>query len=789
MGKINSYPNNTLPALQDKLIGTRVGKNPANATYNFTISDLLSLIAPLIPADDLQAVLNKGNQAIQDIFLDGKISSVDVEISDKLIVLGRLMDNNNLSGTSGQILSSTGTSVEWTTPSSGLSIPTLSITPAIPSYGVLTFYTPDIYSFNGSTVNSNKYGVNLKEFFNSTNYFYQQNLITQFTTNANIVNNLSIDLIFAPSFTVVSFPTIEIIMPISENVGSSFNVESNFVTTVTMSILKVAYDITLVGTSINEINLPLLQIVVDRIFIDSIVNGTDISFPELLSVDQFQIGNFQSDNVSAPKLLYSGNIDINVTAGANPQTLDLSLLEICGGLNIVMPNLTALNFTALTIITQGGNLTLQDFANNIDVDFPLLTSIGSEFVLQNFETDNILFPSLTTVSSNVNINVTAGANPQTLDLSLLQICDGDCTLTIPKLTNLSLPALTTINGVLTLSGFLENETISFPVLSSLPNDLTIENSQTDSISFPSLTTVGSNVTIDVTAGANPQTLDLSFLDNINGSLGVTMPNLTEVIAPSLTTIGGSLNLSGFLNNVDINFPLLQSFSGGLDLRTFETDNILFPSLTSAAGVTLYVTAGANPQTLDLSSLVTCSGVFDNRMPNLSELNLPALTSVGDYFIFYTSSLDVNVNVPVLETISSYLSLRNFQSDSILFPSLTSVAGIDIIVGAGVNPQTLNLDSLQYLTATTLIDMPNLNSFSLPSLIEFNNGSDIEFKTSLAEASVDGILVKFAALDGTGGTTLWNSGSLNIAFGNAAPSAIGLAAKATLEGRGIIVTVN
>ena len=43
MGKISSYPNNAAPQLNDKLVGTRVGNSPANATYNFTPALLLAL--------------------------------------------------------------------------------------------------------------------------------------------------------------------------------------------------------------------------------------------------------------------------------------------------------------------------------------------------------------------------------------------------------------------------------------------------------------------------------------------------------------------------------------------------------------------------------------------------------------------------------------------------------------------------------------------------------------------------------------------------------------------------
>jgi hypothetical protein len=43
MGKINSYPNNAAPQLNDKLVGTRVGNAPPDATYNFTPALLLAL--------------------------------------------------------------------------------------------------------------------------------------------------------------------------------------------------------------------------------------------------------------------------------------------------------------------------------------------------------------------------------------------------------------------------------------------------------------------------------------------------------------------------------------------------------------------------------------------------------------------------------------------------------------------------------------------------------------------------------------------------------------------------
>lgn len=43
MGKINQYLSIAAPKLDDKLVGTSVGGNPVDSTYNFTLEKLLEL--------------------------------------------------------------------------------------------------------------------------------------------------------------------------------------------------------------------------------------------------------------------------------------------------------------------------------------------------------------------------------------------------------------------------------------------------------------------------------------------------------------------------------------------------------------------------------------------------------------------------------------------------------------------------------------------------------------------------------------------------------------------------
>jgi hypothetical protein len=86
----------------------------------------------------------------------------------------------------------------------------------------------------------------------------------------------------------------------------------------------------------------------------------------------------------------------------------------------------------------------------------------------------------------------------------------------------------------------------------------------------------------------------------------------------------------------------------------------------------------------------------------------------------------------------------------------------------------------------------LTTFQLPSTLkQVGNGGGNVVITSAAlnQASVDNILVRLAALNGSNGTTLFSSRVVTITGTSSTPSATGLAAKATLVARGCTVTNN
>ena len=126
MSRISTYEVVPVPKLADKLIGTSVGGEIEDITYNFTLLELLNLFIPNIPASGLQGVLDNGNSATQDIILDGTVYTTNLEVTDTATILnsylngdthilGALYDVNNLKGIAGDVLSSTGTGVEWIT--------------------------------------------------------------------------------------------------------------------------------------------------------------------------------------------------------------------------------------------------------------------------------------------------------------------------------------------------------------------------------------------------------------------------------------------------------------------------------------------------------------------------------------------------------------------------------------------------------------------------------------------------------------------------------------------------
>ena len=111
MSKISTYSLADTPlSLSDRLIGTEaIRTTPTStplATKNFSLGELLQLFSQNFPAASLQAVLDTGNTATQNITLTGTITTT-------LIKPNNIEDSSGSQGTTFQVLSKGTSSISW----------------------------------------------------------------------------------------------------------------------------------------------------------------------------------------------------------------------------------------------------------------------------------------------------------------------------------------------------------------------------------------------------------------------------------------------------------------------------------------------------------------------------------------------------------------------------------------------------------------------------------------------------------------------------------------------------
>lgn len=245
---------------------------------------------------------------------------------------------------------------------------------------------------------------------------------------------------------------------------------------------------------------------------------------------------------------------------------------------------------------------------------------------------------------------------------------------------------------------------------------------------------------DILAETGLLTLNLGNIQQINGSLSAVWAAMTSISAPNLVAVTGALSST---------FPLATTFS--------------FPNL-------VYVNGNCGSS---CNSLVTMS--------------YPALQYVNGAFNPVGTSL-TTLSAPNLLTVGGNFAPNMALCTTFTFTNLTKVIGNYTPTFAALT--TMSLPAIVSLGGTVTVTAANLVNFSFGSILK-SVGSNVTMTgMALNQASVDGILVSLAALDGTGGTTAYSSKTVNLSGGTSStPSATGLAAKATLVGRSCTVTTN
>lgn len=240
--------------------------------------------------------------------------------------------------------------------------------------------------------------------------------------------------------------------------------------------------------------------------------------------------------------------------------------------------------------------------------------------------------------------------------------------------------------------------------------------------------------------------------------------------PTITTINfGSIQV---LNN---------AFSGTLATVTSITASSLV-QISSDFNI-----IGAAVTTLSMPLLQYIGGVMNSTFNALTTWSFPALTTINANFGAISSGA-TTLSMPVLSMVNGAFAITFAGVTSIDFSGLQYIGQSFVLSAATLT--TLSLPALITVTTTFQITAANLVTFSIGNTLKKIGGNFTMTGMKLNQASVDGILVSLAALDGTGGSTAYSGFTVNLSGGtSSAPGATGLTAKATLQGRGCTVTTN
>lgn len=321
------------------------------------------------------------------------------------------------------------------------------------------------------------------------------------------------------------------------------------------------------------------------------------------------------------------------------------------------------------------------------------------------------------------------------------------------LTNISLASLATLGSGITFSENNLLRTLSIPLVTNL---------ESFSGTAPALTNLV--LTSLVTLGDFTPTLDamqhLSFpaLKRITGEMVPVTTNLHSFSAPVLTNTTDTFTLvSDVLTNV--NLSAMVNFGNGATITA--------PTLRSLVMTNLLTSAFSNLQ-LDSVTNLNITNIYEGDI-SITTTNLP--------FVNLQGLTNANVTLSCNNTTSVNLS------------NVLSIGSLEIV---STTLTTVNLPSLVFFGALSFSDgsTPELTTISIGSGVNTGEADVIAIGCKLNVTSVNNLLVRLAALDGTGGTLSYDNHTIDLSGGtSAAPTGAGAAAVTTLEGRGNTVTVN
>jgi hypothetical protein len=250
--------------------------------------------------------------------------------------------------------------------------------------------------------------------------------------------------------------------------------------------------------------------------------------------------------------------------------------------------------------------------------------------------------------------------------------------------------------------------------------------------------------------------------------------MTSLTFNNLQGITGTLSMTGLTALSSLGFPALTTTVGSLSIGSL-------PALTAMA-FPLLTAVGAH------FSVANCVA--------FAAMSFPSLGRVGGNFSIAALAGCTTISVPLLKVVEGDFSMGGLTAcTTVNFSGLTEVKG-KISVSTGAALTALAFGSLERvgtnLTGGNAITigplLAGVTVFTLSNNLKQINGS-IYIDCALSVVAVDALLIRLAALNGSGGTTAFSNLSVTLAGVSSPPSAAGLGAKNTLMGRGCAVVHN
>jgi hypothetical protein len=207
------------------------------------------------------------------------------------------------------------------------------------------------------------------------------------------------------------------------------------------------------------------------------------------------------------------------------------------------------------------------------------------------------------------------------------------------------------------------------------------------VRFPKLTTVRMNMSFDQYS-TSTSAITKSIIDTLD--------------FPKLTVIERGLQIYYADSLVAMNFPELQRVGEGIIMEGKSQGEILklksidFPKMTTVGGA-ISLTRVSGIQSFLADELETAGGLSVNSCPALTDISIPALTTVNGNLSMPLSTTDGEFIFTALTTVNGDLNLTTTTVTDLQFPVLTTVEG------------TLQLSG-QYLTSLELPSLRKVGTF-------------------------------------------------------------------------------